>query len=285
MTTSADGGMPQIATDFAAHYNQGREHDRLLSGTGRLEYARTQELLRRFLPTAPARILDIGGGTGVYAFWLASLGYTVHLMDAMPIHIEQARNIAAQPRTPVLASLSVGDACDLAFDDESADAVLLLGPLYHLTERVDRVRALQEAYRVLRPGGVVCAVGISRFASTLDGLMGGLLHDPEFERIVTRDLATGQHRNPGDHPRYFTTAFFHLPEELRSEVGEAGFGTTEVLAVEGPGAMMSFKDFEGFWDADGKREVLLRTIRAVETASSLLGASPHFMAVARKGVI
>jgi ubiquinone/menaquinone biosynthesis C-methylase UbiE len=107
-------------------------------------------------------ILDIGGGAGVYSFWLAAMGYSVHLVDAMPLHIEQARQVASQPGTPPLACLSVGDARRLDFRDEIADAVLLMGPLYHLTERDDRLLALREAHRVLCPGGMVCAVGISR---------------------------------------------------------------------------------------------------------------------------
>lgn len=267
--------MPEIAD----YYNEGREQQRLSSG-GQLEYVRTQELLMRFLPSPPATLFDIGGGAGIYAFWLASLGYSVHLVDAMPLHIAQAQQVASEPGTPALASLSVGDARHLDFADESADAVLLLGPLYHLTVHEDRLQALREARRVLRPGGVVCAVGISRFASALDGLHRGFLLDPEFEEIVRHDLATGQHRNPNARRGYFTTAFFHHPEELRTEVREAGFEEVRLLGIEGPALMTP--DFAAFWDQEDKREVLLRTVRTVETEPSLLGASPHILAVGQK---
>ena len=74
--------------------------------------------------------------------------------------------------------------------DASVDAVLLLGPLYHLTERADRVRALAEGRRVLRPGGVLAAAAISRYASAVDGLFRGHLREPGFEAIVERDLPT-----------------------------------------------------------------------------------------------
>src|SRR5207248_4341704 len=105
-----------------------------------------------------------------YALWLAQKGYAVHLLDVMPVHIEQARAASEQSATP-LASLRVGDARELPFADSSADLVLMLGPLYHLTERDDRIRVLQEARRVLRSGGWMVAAAISRFTSTLDGLV------------------------------------------------------------------------------------------------------------------
>ena len=172
----------------------------------------------RYLPPPPAVVFDIGGGPGVYACWLARLGYAVHLIDPVPLHVEQARQASAQqPDTPI-ARCTVGDARRLDQADASVDVALLLGPLYHLTERDDRVAALREAARIVRPGGVVLAVGISRFVSTLDGMAHGYLADPAFAHIVRDDLATGQHRNPTNHPAYFTTAYFHHPAELKGEM-------------------------------------------------------------------
>src|SRR5262249_36201549 len=156
---------------------------------------------------------------------------------AMPLHVDQARRVAEEQGI-ALASLSVGDARRLDFPDASADAVLLLGPLYHLTERADRRQALREAYRVLRDGGIVFAVGISRVASALDGLFEGCLQDPVFAKIVVQDLTDGQHRNPTNHLAYFTTAFFHHPDELKREVVEAGFSLAGVYGIEGPGGWM-----------------------------------------------
>jgi SAM-dependent methyltransferase len=161
-----------------------------------------------------------------------------------------------------------------------ADAVLLLGPLYHLTERDDRLLALREARRVLHPGAVLVAAAITRFASLFDGLRFGFLDDPAFVRIVERDLTDGQHRNPGDHPDYFTTAFFHHPDELAQEVTEAGLTLEAVLAVEGPGWLLP--DLDEWWRDIGRRERLLHLIAAVEREPSLLGVSGHLLAVARR---
>lgn len=260
--------------------NEDRKRERLLQGLGQLELTRTQELLSRYLPDPPAVIFDVGGGSGIYACWLAQQGYEVHLIDAVPLHIEQARTASqAQPDRP-LASASVGDARQLDRADASVDVVLLLGPLYHLIDRSDRITALQEAYRILKPNGLIFAVGCSRFASTLNGLRNGYLADPTFVKIVQQDLIDGQHRNPNHHPAYFTTAFFHHPEELREEIAEAGFSDEKLLAIQGLGAVLP--NFEEHWQDTGRRERLLQAIRWLEAEPSTLGVTSHIMAIAEK---
>jgi SAM-dependent methyltransferase len=262
------------------HYAAGLETGRLSSGVGRLELARTQEILRRYLPEPPAVVADVGGGPGIYACWLAGLGYEAHLIDPVALHVAQAEEASRAHPGRLIASTTVGDARALARPDDSADAVLLLGPLYHLTDRKDRLAALREARRVLRPGGVLVAAAISRFASALDGLRSGYLDDPAFAEIVERDLEDGHHRNPTNHPAYFTTAFFHRPEELRSEVEDAGLMPEHLLAVEGPAWLLA--DFDRHWDDPGRRERLLHVVRRLEAEPSILGTSAHIVAVARK---
>ena len=289
-----------LLPEILAYYGQGREDDRLLRGIGRLELARTQELLTRYLPPPPGVVYDIGGGSGRYACWLARRGYEVHLIDAAPLHVEQALAAsAAQPDSP-LASVTLGDARSLqvptappvtaedaagaAAVTAGAAAVLVLGPLYHLTDRDDRVIALREARRITRSGGVLLAAGISQFASALAGLVDGTLTDPDFQAVVRQDLADGQHRNPDadygapEHRDYFTTAYFHHPFALRAEVEEAGWAACRLLAVEGPAWIPG--TFDAWWDDDARREILLDTVRAVEAEPTLLGASAHILAVA-----
>lgn len=277
--TTPDASPTTLAHEVVAYYERGSEAPRLLTGTGLLEFVRTQEIMLRNLQEPPAVIYDVGGGPGLYACWLAGKGYEVHLVDVTPLHVEQAKEASSlQPAHP-LVSASVGDARQLNFDSASADAVLLLGPLYHLTARQDRILALQEARRVLKPGGVLFAAAISRYASALDGLLTEALLDPEFIAIAERDLIDGQHRNPHSDRDYFTTAFFHAPAELASEVAEAGYRDCQIVGVEGPGWLM--QDFEARWQDPRRREVLLRVARYLEAEPTLSGLSSHFLAVAR----
>jgi ubiquinone/menaquinone biosynthesis C-methylase UbiE len=266
----------------ASFYEAYDEAGRLAVDYFALEQARTRELIERLWP-APAEasrvVVDIGGAAGAYAFWLAEKGHVVHLLDFVAKHVRQAQEAeASRPRK--LASIRQGDARALPYGDGLADVALMLGPLYHLQERADRLRALTEARRVLKPGGWLLAAGISRFASLVDGLRTGkLLDDAVFAGIVADDLRDGRHRNETDTLHYFTAAYFHRPEELAAEVAEAGFGAPRVHAVEGPA--FALPDFEARWARPESREVLLRFLRSVEEEPALLGASPHLLACAR----
>jgi SAM-dependent methyltransferase len=253
-----------VDADARGYYERGAEQARL--GPEDPEYVRTLELLERFLPPPPARVLDVGGGAGIYAVELVRRGYEVRLVDPMELHVEQARAAGVDAHA--------GDARSLAEPDASWDAVLLLGPLYHLVDRADRVRALTEARRVAR--GVVLAAAISRYASLVGGLVLDWLGEPAFRRIVERDVRDGQHRNPDGRPTWFTTTFFHHPEELRAEVAEAGLALDVLVGIEGVASMRV-----GLPGDDDERAWLLETTRLLEAEPTLLGISSHLLAVAR----
>ncbi len=272
--------MTKTSERMVGYYEKGDESLRLDTGWFQLEQARTQELILRRLPPAPATIIDAGGGAGAYACWLAARGYQVHLIDPVPKHVEQARVASVQQPEHPLASVGVGDARQLSHGDATADAVLLLGPLYHLVEREDRLVCLREAHRVLRPGGLVWGAGISRFASLFNSLSGGFFDDAAFQPILERDLQEGQHRNSTGNPLYFTDSFFHRPGELSRDFLAAGFQVIEVVAIEGPGWLA--RDFDRLWNDPLQRERMLAAVRKVEREPSVLGASSHIMAIGRK---
>lgn len=265
--------------DISAYYAAYAEESRLTTGAFQLEFERTIEIFTRVLPPSPARVIDVGGAAGAYSFWLAERDYDVHLVDASPRLVAEAtrRNVTARAR---LASAVVGDARALPHDDGSAAAVLVMGPLYHLVDAADRALALREAYRVLAADGVVVVAAISRYASTLDGLARQLTLDPRFVAIRNRDLAEGQHRNATERGDYFTTAYFHRPEDLRPELEAAGFTGVSVLAVEGPCWILS--DFDARWADPAQRADLLDVARRLEAEPSIIGASAHLLAIGRK---
>ena len=273
--------MPQLSDEILSFYRQTQESKRLTTNTqGQLEFVRTQEIITRYLPPAPAVVLDIGGGSGPYACWLAKEGYEVHLVDPVDLHVEQAKEASNQQPEHPIASISLGDARDLRFSATSADAVLLLGPLYHLIDKSERLLALREAHRVLRNGGVMVAAGISRFASMLHSFFDDRFRTSVHRDIVQNDLETGYHQNPTGDLNYFTDAYLHRPEELSSEVMEAGFQNQTTLTVEGPAWL--FRSVESYWADPDQRAVILDLIRKIEAEPSILGMSAHILAIGTK---
>ncbi|MFJ9178259.1 class I SAM-dependent methyltransferase [Streptomyces sp. NPDC102360] len=266
---------PQVADEILAYYStRFDEHARLTSSAvGVLELVRTQELLRRHLPAAPASVLDVGGGPGAHARWLVEDGYRVHLVDPVERHVREAARTGC--------TVEVGDARALSAADSSYDVVLLLGPLYHLPERADRDRVLAEALRVVRPGGLVVAAGIQRFAALFDHASLGRLHLDGREERSGRVLATG--RNEG---REFTFAYFHRAEDLAAEVRGAGVDDTRLYGVEGP-ADSILKAAESATgrqvpEESGLFASALAAARLAEAHPELLVASSHLLVFGRR---
>lgn len=272
--------MKEIRLDPAirSYYESRAEEERLERGASCLEAVRTRALIERYLRPAPATVIDVGGAAGAYAVWLTEKGYQVHLIDPVVRLVDEAKR-RSQDSGHELGSYQVGDARDLPFADASADAVLMLGPLYHLTSTQERLLALSEARRVLRPGGLVFGAAISRWASALDALAQDYFALPGRAAVVESTMKDGQHRNP-DGAGGFTTAYFHRPDELRDELGDAGFTLEGLFAVEGFAGFLP--DFESRWEDARQRADILRVAEASESEENLLGASPHLLAIARK---
>jgi SAM-dependent methyltransferase len=254
-----------LRPEILEYYNRGGETTRLDAGTGRLEYLRTLDILTRVLPPAPARILDVGGATGVYARPLTDRGYRVHVIDPVPAHVSAAGAIPG-------VTAELGDARDLS--GHGADAVLLLGPLYHLTDRADRLTAWRAAAAA---APLVVAATISRFASLFDGVVKSLYTGPEIPGRVLETVATGVHH--GDHG-LFTTSYFHHPDEATAEAREAGLTDVRTLAVEGP-LWMTGPRLDEFLADPALTALLLDMLRRVETEPTLAGATSHQLTVAR----
>ncbi|HEY2811904.1 MAG TPA: class I SAM-dependent methyltransferase [Acidimicrobiales bacterium] len=255
-----------------AYYARDEERDRLARGTGRLEFLRTVDVIERTLPPAPAVVADIGGGPGRYTDWLIDLGHTVIHRDLVADHVQQVRSRHSHVDT------RVGDARSLDLSDSCADAVLLLGPIYHLRERSDRVQALREARRIVATSGVVYVGAISRWGARLDGILCKRLHQlhPRLLEIVDEAERTGWVRAAREGG--FTCAT-HTHTELRKEVSDAGFDLEAVVTVEG--IAFALEDLDARLDDPVERTLVLDTLRAVESVPDLIGVGPHLLATAR----
>lgn len=214
----------RIDSAIQAFYSEAFDEDARLttrSPQGRLEFERTQEIVRAATP-APARVLDVGGATGVHAAALALSGYDVVLVD--PVESQ----VAVAARIGTFAAV-VGDARELDFPDGSFDAVLMAGPLYHLADRRDRLTALREARRVCRPGGSVHAAAIPRLSAFAAAAL-----DPDLFDASPEDwLGLLRHGTPVPSLR-FPAGHYHTPLELEEELSTAGLQDVSVSGIEGP---------------------------------------------------
>jgi ubiquinone/menaquinone biosynthesis C-methylase UbiE len=259
-----------IDLSIERYYSEGNEKERL--ATHRLERDRTLRILKRHLPDPPAIILDVGGAAGVYAFPLQKMGYEVHLIDPIPLHIRQAQEHGEQTGSK-LASYSVGDARKIEKEDNSADIVLFFGPLYHLIDEKDRLQALKEAYRVLKPGGFLFAAAIARFASLMDAMHKATLYSKL--KVIEQDFACGIHRKISEEIPF---AYLHHPKDLVKEIEKSGFQNITIRAVEGP--VWEKQVIEALQKDEKGWEKLLDLLEKIETEETIIGASAHIMAIA-----
>ena len=244
----------------------------------RTELGVTLRALCEHLSPPPARLLDCGGGPGRYAIELAGQGYEVTLFDLSPECLQLGREKAGEAGV-TLAGFEQGTAVDLSrFAAASLDAVLLLGPLYHLLEDEDRRRALREVWRVLKPSGLLFAAFITRYAA----IRYSAVHDPmwvleDADRLETV-LATGKlpgrrSGQPGFHAHYAH------PTEVRPLVEGAVFEMITLLGVEGVISMIE----ESVNELDGAAwEAWLDLNYRLSADPSILGCVGHLLAVARK---
>jgi SAM-dependent methyltransferase len=172
---------------------------------------------------------------------------------------------------------AIGDARELDLPDASADAVLLLGPLYHLAQGTERTAVIREAARVLRPGGPLFAAAISRWAVRIDGIIASRIYlkYPAALDVIGEAERTGAF--PPLHAGAFT-AYSHRPGDLRAELTEAGLEVTDLVSVEGPAMILPDLDARMADPAD--RAAILDGARALESVPELAGFGPHLLATA-----
>lgn len=277
--------MKTIDGEVLAAYNAGIEKDRLRKDLGLIEFERTKEILQEKLPPAPATICDIGGGYGEYSYWLASLGYDVYLYDISKKNIELAHALSSQHNVK-LKAIEVSDARSINLPDHFADTILLFGPLYHIVDYNERILALKESYRLLKPNGLLFTAAITRYATALHaitvyGLEDQLLDEPAFCEMIKTDITTGHHiKHPQSAYCGMGRSYFHLPDELKDEIEAAGFIHTDVRGIIGPGWLVP--NLNEVWKDEIKRESVMRIVRMFEKETAIMGLSTHLLTVSEK---
>ncbi|MBP3541975.1 MAG: class I SAM-dependent methyltransferase [Clostridia bacterium] len=284
--------MKTIDNAVLAGYNAGIEKDRLRSGIGLIEFERTKEILLENLPKAPAVVYDIGGAYGEYAWWLASLGYEVHLFDLSETNIAMSAELAKEYPSVGLAAAEVCDARSIPRPDRSADAVLLMGPLYSITEYEERILALKESRRLLKDDGVLFSAALTPYSVLVSRLAvyrkdeakkRRELDDPKILSAIERALANGCYINPDKKlATGIGSSHLHTAKALREELAMGGFDTPAVHGVMG-GAWLAPNLDELLADKETK-SVLMKTVRMLDTHEEIIGLSGHMLAVSRKAI-
>jgi len=270
---------PLISEGIDAFYSEISDEDRYTKGLGPLELERNKLFFKSCIAAPGSIIIDVGGGTGVYAEWLAGLGHHVHLVDPVRKHVRKALRKAAASKHSF--SCSLGEARDLDFPDNFADMVILHGPLYHLQSRKERLKAIKEAKRVCKKNGIIVGIAINYASYTLAGLVHGLIHDPGFLDMCKGHLATGIHHPPSnDKQRFLAEAYFHRPDELLAEFESLQLRDLELKAVEG----LTWLDKHYFrTNADPvRKKAMTELLRLTENDLSLISLSPHMVISGRK---
>ncbi len=272
------------------YYESGFECNRLKSNIGLIEFERTKEILLEKLPKAPAVIYDIGGAYGEYSWWLTSLGYEVHLFDLFPKNIEMSKELGKEYPNCNLHSAEVCDAVSVPRNDKSADAILLMGPLYHITDYKERISAINESKRLLKDGGVLFTAALTPYSVLLHNITvydpfgenpNRTLENPEFVKMVEREIKDGNHINP-DNSVYsgLGSAYLHTSKALKAELSAGGFENSVVHGIMG-GAWLA-KDIDKLWENETSRNALMTTVRLFDTCEEIIGLSGHLLAVSVK---
>jgi SAM-dependent methyltransferase len=263
--------------DVRDYYEGGVEEEDARLERHQLERDLTWRYLTRYLPR-DGSILEIGAATGAYTLALCRLGYSVTAVDLSAALLARARQRLASEHPDGRVQFVVADARDLgAVQDPAFDAVLLMGPLYHLVREEDRREAIRRAAARLRSGGVLFSTFLSRL-----GVLGDLMkRTPEWiEQRAEVDSLVGRGRRPDDQPKGGFRGYFARVSEIAPLHESVGLRTVAVAGVE---PVISADD-ESYNKLQGRqRELWLDLLYSVSSDETAVGASRHLLYVGRKG--
>ncbi|WP_158263062.1 class I SAM-dependent methyltransferase [Amycolatopsis sp. CA-128772] len=244
--------------------------------SARLEDYVLSKVLSRYFPRQPAQVIDVGGGNGRHAFQLAESGYRVDLCDITPELVADAQQRNSTARFP-LNSIAVADARQLPWTDSTADAALIMGPLYCLKEQADRLTTLRETLRALKPGAPV----VAQFFTRVGGLRWVLEAAPVIARIfdwksfLSTGVFTDEHIPDAMRVHYYST-----PEQAAEELKLSGIGDARIFGMDGPAPSMGQLNL-----AKAPRDVVSQWGEVAYHIGSMaenISSSTHILAVGRK---
>lgn len=271
-------GKQFISRELEHFYNRVSEETRLEKGMGIFEFIRIKSLIEKFILCDQQTIIDVGGGTGKYAEWLAQKGHRVHLIEPLEKHLAIAEKRSRKLKNKF--TIHQAEARNIPLQNHIADIVILHGPLYHLQHSEDRSRAILEAKRLLKNGGIVLGFAINYTASTLVGLLQGQIHKRPFFNMCVEELKSGVHNPPEGFSYLLAEAYYHKPSELKLEFVTQGFEYLNTYAVESIAWLD--KDYFMNMTIEKKRHTLNKLTELIENDSELMAFSPHMMIAAKK---
>lgn len=271
-------------TDFEkikAYYSLFDEQHRLEKAEGRLEFEIAFQLILQYLDKKD-NILDLGGGAGRYSIELAKLGYTVRLADLSERLLSQAKNEIDSKQLPGLQGIDLVNAIDLScYENNSFDAVILFGPLYHLLEADERHKCVSEVFRVLKPKGIVLASFIP-YLSGAAGIVTRALYFPD--QVNTSNLVgvfdSGKFNNNADSG--FQEGYYPTSKEIRMLFESHCFSEISLRSIRGLGCSKEEKLYDLL---DKDRELFIQIIDLInKTAAdpSLIETCGHAIYIGRR---
>lgn len=263
--------------DVEDYYNQDPQYEWERLERNKTEYAVTMRAFADYLPLPPALILDIGGGPGRYSIALAQKGYAVTLVDISKSCLEYARRKAGELHVEL--TCIHGNALTLKFHREEFDAVLLMGPLYHLRTEDGRRKAVDEAARVLRKDGILCASFVTRYAP----LRWASKYEPEWvttypshcEELITE----GKTSLAPERESFVNISYFAHPKEINPFMEKSGLKTLDLISCEG---IISFIDEEINMLTGEKWEAWVNINYTLGRDYCIHGAAEHLLYIGKK---
>ena len=267
--------MPDDVSDIQEFYDKGVEQEVGRLERHQLERDITWRYLEKYLPPEGS-ILDVGAAAGVYAIPLAKRGYSVTAVDLSPRLMEICQQKAVDEGLEASITCFVADARDLAgVPGKNFDAVLMMGPLYHLVEKKDRIMALREAWEKLKPGGVIFSAFASRYGIWGD-VIRKLPHLIERQADIASILTKGRDADIEYWEGKFR-AYFAEVSEITPLYEQVGFITLTLAGLEPAADDESYNKLEG-----ERRRQWLDLLFSISTEESIIGASRHLLYIGMK---